>query len=564
MPRSDFSPDLDTVFPNATQDEGLRSDGVNQALIQSNRRGEDHEGDSAQGDSAQLDRLPQENVTDTDRYQILEPLGEGGMAIVYVAKDVRLRRTVALKCLKQDYQHNPDAKERFLKEAQIMASLRHQGAIPIYDIGVLPNGKHYYAMKRVSGQTLRYLLEQRTCEQVQTPYLSDRFVDIFRRVCQTMAIAHQDGIIHRDLKPENIMVDDFGTVYIMDWGLAKFVAQEEKTAPANHSHIGTVMGTPSYMSPEQARGEDYASDTQSDVFSLGVILYEILTGVQPFRAKSSRDSIKGVIYFHPQEPHKLNPRISHSIAEVCMKALNKEPSQRYPSAAELAQDIQRYREFRPVSATKPSVIDRLRYWARRHPAHAVLAGVLCSLGIAVAINLGYESFQLVQRYRSLDTLQMEISDLNQQIKHTHDQLHQSGVDPSTRTLLNNFLTLLESKRDLSQAMWGWSLWAIVNDNYLVPKSYARQVAKEKFANLFDTYLESGEFYRARLLVEFLLTSYSNKNILELNASEVEYLNMKLVEVEELIRIRERSLKQNDESSTPHTATPKSIAEPLSR
>ncbi len=544
MPRSERSSNLETIIPKVTGDNGVPENiDLHQAAGQSDRESQHSDG-SSDAPNLRKQKLPyQAEVVGTERYRVLETLGEGGMAIVYVAKDSCLRRTVALKCLKQEYQDNSDIRNRFLKEAQIMASLRHQGAIPIYDIGVLPSGQSFYAMKRVSGQTLRALFEQRTCEQVRTPYLCDRFIDMFRRVCQTVAIAHQDGIIHRDLKPENIMVDDFGSVYIMDWGLAKFVTQEEEPNPSNPHQARTVMGTPSYMSPEQARGENQASDTQSDVFSLGVILYEILTGVQPFRAKSTWEAIQGVISYYPQEPRKLNPRISHDIAEVCMKALSKDPAQRYPTAAELAKDIQRYQEFRPVSATKPHLISRVRYWARRHPAQATVAGMLSVLAVAIAINIGYESVQLVQTYQSLDTLQREISDLNQQLDEANNQLSQPGLDASSQAVLNNTLAQIEAKRDLSQTMWGWSLWTVINDNYLVPTPYARQLAKEKFNKLFDSYLAANELYRARLLVEFLLTSYSNKNVLKLNASEAEFLNAKLAEVEELIRLRERSLKQ---------------------
>lgn len=433
------SPNLETIVPPVPQ-----GDGHHQEAGPTHSHGSTPSANQTEPPPA----LHRGVIKTTKRYRLLEPLGEGGMAIVYVAQDTHLRRTVALKCLKPEHQNNPDLKNRFLKEAQIMASLRHQGVIPIHDMGVLPSGEPYYTMQRVSGQTLESLLEQRSPGQVRTPYLMDRFIDIFRRVCETMAIAHRDGIVHRDLKPGNIMVDDFGTVYVMDWGLAKLVSLADAADNAGSQPAGTVMGTPSYMSPEQARGEEAASNCQSDVFSLGVILYEILTGVQAFRAKTSQDAIQGVLHFHPQEPRKLNRHISNDIAEVCLKALNKDPSLRYPMAAELAQDIRRYREFRPVSATKPHLIDRLRYWSRRHPGHAVLAGMGSIIGIAIALNVGYEAFQLVKTYNSLDALQAEISDLNQRMMITNQRLQQPGIDPGLRAFLTNKLSELEAKRDL--------------------------------------------------------------------------------------------------------------------
>ena len=544
MVRSPLSPDFKTLVP-----QPLKGDDANAATI----RPHDH-GPATQQVEENLKLLNQHHIGPTQRYRLLEPLGEGGMAIIYVARDTHLRRTVALKCLRPEHQDDPDLKTRFLQEAQIMASLKHQGAIPIHDIGVLPSGQLYYAMKRVSGQTLESLLEHRSCEQVRTPYLMDRFIDIFRRVCETMAIAHRDGIIHRDLKPGNIMVDDFGTVYVMDWGLAKYVNPPEGDKVTNPERAGTVMGTPSYMSPEQARGEANTSDCQSDVFSLGVILYELLTGVQPFRAKTSTDALKGVIYFHPQEPRKLNRRVSHDIAEVCLKALSKDPTQRYPSAVELAQDIQHYREFRPVSATKPNLIDRLRYWSRRHPGHAVLAGMMSIFAIAVTLNIGYEGLQLFRTYQAMDILQAEIGDLNQKIRATNEQLNQTDMDAGQRALLNNTLTRLEARRDLDQTVWGWSLWSIIKNNYVIPKSHAHQLAREKLENLIDGHIDNHEFYRARLLVEFLLNSHRNNNLLELDDAEVDYLKGKMAQIEDLIRIRERSLKQSVE--------PGKAAEPL--
>ena len=205
--------------------------------------------------SPQAPPQPAEPGRSSHRYLIGETLGEGGMAVVHLATDTELDRQVAVKRLRRQLAVRDDARQRFFAEARILAALDHPGTTAVFDAGQLPDGDHYYAMKRVTGRTLRELLDRRTAGELYDRASIAHFVEILVRVCQTMAAAHDRSIIHRDLKPDNIMVDELGVVYVMDWGLAK-VLPEGNSSPSQsgRTQLGDVMGTPAYMSPEQASG----------------------------------------------------------------------------------------------------------------------------------------------------------------------------------------------------------------------------------------------------------------------------------------------------------------------
>jgi tRNA A-37 threonylcarbamoyl transferase component Bud32 len=242
-------------------------------------------------------------LTQIGPYTLQGQVGKGGMGVVWRARDRHFRRSLAVKVLAEEHRANVDLRRRFLEEAQLMGQLQHPGIPPVHDLGELPDGRPYFAMKLIKGKTLAALLNERASPDQDHP----RLLAIFEHICQTLAYAHAQGIVHRDLKPANVMVGAFGEVQVMDWGLAKVVAGGGENAedmadpsstictvrtetPDAATQAGQAMGTPAYMAPEQARGEVMHLDERCDVFGLGGILCDILTGKPPFAANSTRES----------------------------------------------------------------------------------------------------------------------------------------------------------------------------------------------------------------------------------------------------------------------------------
>lgn len=284
------------------------------------------------------------------RYRIERRIAVGGMSSVYLAHDESLDRNVALKILSL-----PDASgnlaPRMLREAKIVAQLEHPGIVPIHDVGTLPDGRVYYTMKLVQGQTLDQI--------VATPAnLNDR-LRIFLRICEAVAFAHSHGVLHRDLKPSNIMVGPFGETLVMDWGIA---ARLREAGPASSNILrgdvnlpsitqdGVIVGTPGYLSPEQASGITDKIDHRSDIYGLGAVLYYILTARSPIPDLAVTVAIDRAIRGEIAAPRTVDDRIPRRLEAICLKALSLRPEDRYQSVDSLTRDISLYLDGEPVSA----------------------------------------------------------------------------------------------------------------------------------------------------------------------------------------------------------------------
>lgn len=341
----------------------------------------------------------------SERYALGESLGAGGMGIVSVAEDRLLGRLVAVKRLRPELAADQVARRLLEEEAAVLATVEHSGTVPVYDAGTLESGEPYYAMKRVHGRTLQDLLAARGPAELRSRESLAHLVDVYERVCLTVAAAHGRGLIHRDIKPANVMIDDLGSVFLMDWGLA---------VRAGDAEARGVAGTPSYMSPEQARGD--AAEPASDVFSLGVLLYEILTGRNPFSAKDGTEAMRKVLEHDPEPLFRANRVAGRPLSAVCMKALAKRPAERYSSARDLAAEIRRYREFRPVEAARPTARERVVNWAHRRPVTSSVAvtalGALLLGAVVVATRVATHHSLYAEAERRLEETDREIARLD--------------------------------------------------------------------------------------------------------------------------------------------------------
>jgi len=335
-------------------------------------------------------------------YQILGELGRGSMGIVYKARQLTLNRLVALKMIYRGSGPGDEVLRRFVEEARVVASLRHPNIVQIYEIS-LGQEPPFFTLELVEGGSLADQLGGRP----QPFRQAARLVAV---LAQAIHVAHQGGIVHRDLKPANILLaplekrdshlgafsedvrclnpDFFSwSPKITDFGLAK-----QLDGGASRTESGLIMGTPSYMAPEQAEGRSRDVGPAADVYALGAILYEMLTGRPPFAAESAVETVLQLFQMEPVAPSRLQPRLPRDLETICLKCLHKEPRRRYPSAEELAQDLQRFLACEPIAARPASVRERLQKWARRRPALATLAAGGCLAVIAlVGLTLWHQA-----------------------------------------------------------------------------------------------------------------------------------------------------------------------------
>jgi peroxiredoxin/tetratricopeptide (TPR) repeat protein/tRNA A-37 threonylcarbamoyl transferase component Bud32 len=314
-------------------------------------------------------------------YELLEEIARGGMGVVFKARQKRPQRIVALKMILSGQLATPEQVRRFQFEAEQAAALDHPNIVPIYQVGDA-HGRHYYSMKFIEGGNLA----QRMAELRQNTRSAVR---LLATVAKAVHFAHQRGILHRDLKPSNILLDKDDQPHVADFGLAKHLGGGDGASTLS----GAVVGTPGYMAPEQASARKDLT-TAADVYSLGAILYEVLTGRPPFRAESPLDTLFLALETEPVRPRVLQPRVSRDLETICLACLAKDPARRYASAEAFARDLERFLNGEPIRARRAGYVERSAKWARRRPAAAALLGVTGLAALAGSLGGWWHNAQL--------------------------------------------------------------------------------------------------------------------------------------------------------------------------
>jgi tRNA A-37 threonylcarbamoyl transferase component Bud32 len=307
-------------------------------------------------------------------YELLEEIARGGMGVVYKARQESLNRIVALKMILSGRFASEAEVRRFQMEAESAAGLKHPNIVAIHEVG-MHEGRHYFTMDYIEGKDLAAVIGRQ-------PLPASRAARYVKTIAEAVHFAHQRGILHRDLKPQNVLIDAEDRVHITDFGLAKQVANQSSL-----TRSGVLMGSPSYMPPEQAKGRHDLVGPHSDVYSIGAILYEALTGRPPFTGAGGLGALLNVLEENPIPPRNLDENIPADLERICLKCLEKSPQDRYPSAADVAEEIGRFFAGDPVLAKPAGFFRKTRVWVRRHPS--VVAGVVAVVVFGLAGGMVY-------------------------------------------------------------------------------------------------------------------------------------------------------------------------------
>lgn len=357
-----------------------------------------------------------DSTTKSPRYQVEEEVTRGGMGTILRATDCHIERTVAMKVIVDAKADSTEHRCRFVREARVTGQLEHPNIVPVHELGADERGRPFYTMKYVKGVTLEQVLGRIRDgnEPAVREYPLAHLLTIFQKVCDAVAFAHSRQIVHRDLKPENIMIGDYGEVLVMDWGLAKVIGDRAsatgegvgETTPgpsstALNTLVGRVIGTPSFMAPEQARGEVDSIDERTDIYSLGAILYHILALQPPFNGDLAQEVIERVkagdvrppTSAHPKavSPHCPGGRIPESLSAVAMKAVAMAPASRYPSVKDLQRDIAAYQGGFITSAEEQNALKLLWLLIKRHKVESIALVLIAALAMVTLVSIAIYS-----------------------------------------------------------------------------------------------------------------------------------------------------------------------------
>jgi eukaryotic-like serine/threonine-protein kinase len=402
-------------------------------------------------------------TSDGMRFRILRPHAQGGLGAVFVAMDTELHREVALKQILDRHADNPTSRARFLLEAEVTGGLEHPGIVPVYGLGAYSDGRPYYAMRFVRGDTLKEAIDQfhQAAARDQDPgrrslelrTLLRRFTD----VCNAIEYAHSRGILHRDIKPGNIVIGKHGETLVVDWGLAKAQGRTDAAESLEERMLlpslvsgsaetlpGSAMGTPAYMSPEQARGDLEHVGPRSDVYSLGATLYCLLTGRPPLEINDLGAMLRAVQQGEIPPPRQVAPTIDRALEAVCVKAMALQPEDRYETPRALAEDVERWMADEPVQAHPEQSLERLGRWLRQHRTWTY-AAVAALVGISLAATIGVVVVDRARR-READVRKEAQANFNLATKAVDDYL--TSVSENTLFKLQDSVDIRRLRQEL--------------------------------------------------------------------------------------------------------------------
>lgn len=397
--------------------------------------------------------LPNQSKKDSrwlGRYQLMSELGTGSSGCVYRAWDSKLQRQVAVKVLRSGVLATDEERSRFLSEAQNVAKLNHPGIVRVHDSLSTEDGICYQVSELIEGKSLDQALGERS-------FHFDEIATLIAQICDAVQAAHDANMVHRDLKPSNILIDDAGKPFVADFGLAKQIDGLDSCKTT----LGRILGTPAYMSPEQTMGDSDAVDCRSDIYSLGTILYQLLTGETPFRGHP-QILLQKIAELEPRNPRELNSKIPRDLATICLKALEKSTRARYQSAAALAEDLRRFLHGEPITAKPKGVARRLWQWCRSYPAAATLLLVTPMVSLGGFAYLSHLSTDFVRR-TALESTRMEtnmLEDINEHYSESvstsrdFDIFARPRWDGATRQAPLPFTFMIEAGRRISQGESG--------------------------------------------------------------------------------------------------------------
>src|SRR5438874_603318 len=305
-------------------------------------------------------------------YELVEEIGRGGQGVVYRAHQKSLNRTVALKVIGLGHWATEAHLKRFRREAEAAASLEHPGIVPIHEVGER-EGTCYFSMGFIEGDQLDEVVRRE-------PMPVRRAAELIAKVARTVHYAHEHHILHRDIKPGNILLDAEGEPHLTDFGLARLVEAESTVTRTTEA-----LGTPSYMSPEQARGDNATLTRAADIYSLGAVLYQLLANRPPFLGATTYETVRLLLETEPRPPRLLNPKVDRDLSTICLKCLEKDPQRRYSSALALAEDLEHCLRHEPIRARRTGFVIRGKKWLQRNPTTAILTGSLAALAAVLGV-----------------------------------------------------------------------------------------------------------------------------------------------------------------------------------